>query len=338
MSVKHKTLHPLERQTLEQMYRFHPNKQAQLHAHGLLLLDQGYSFEEVAQILLRCQKSVYNWVNRWLDRGLVGLYNQTGRGRKPLLDLSACLKVEAIVEQAPRRASQHREEIQKQTGHWISKSTLKRTLRKMGLRWKRIRKWLGSLRNEEDFRMAQQELESLKELEDKGLIELYFCDESGFSLTPCVPYAWQKQGRTICLPAAKGGSYNVLGMMRRNNELYAYGFQGSINAQVAIACMDEFAAQRIRDAENLPAYVIIDNAPIHNSQAFRKKENHWAKQGITIKRIPAYCPELNLIEILWRKIKYDWIPFGAYQTLDTIIDEVEQVIRDVGKQFVINFD
>ena len=305
MSVKHKTLHPLERQNLEQMYRFHPNKQAQLHAHGLLLLDQGYSFEEVAQILLRCQKSVYNWVNRWLDRGLVGLYNQTGRGRKPLLDLSACLKVEAIVEQAPRRVSQHREEIQKQTGHWISKSTLKRTLRKMGLRWKRIRKWLGSLRNEEDFRMAQQELESLKELEDKGLIELYFCDESGFSLTPCVPYAWQKQGRTICLPAAKGGSYNVLGMMRRNNELYAYGFQGSINAQVAIACMDEFAAQRIRDAENLPAYVIIDNAPIHNSQAFRKKENHWAKQGITIKRIPAYCPELNLIEILWRKIKYN---------------------------------
>ena len=79
-------------------------------------------------------------------------------------------------------------------------------------------------------------------------------------------------------------------------------------------------------------------APIHNSQAFRQKEAGWAKQGITIKRIPAYCPELNLIEILWRKIKCDWIPLDAYQTLDKLIQEVEQVIRDVGKRFVINFD
>ena len=168
--------------------------------------------------------------------------------------------------------------------------------------------------------------------------ELYFCDESGFNLTPCVPYAWQKQGQTICLPAAKGGSYNVLGIMRRDNTLHAYGFLGSINSQIAIACMDEFAAQRGQSAGKLPAYVIIDNAPIHNSQAFRAKETQWAKLGITIKRIPAYCPELNLIEILWRKIKYDWIPFDAYQTLDKLIHEVEQIIRDVGKRFVINFD
>ena len=320
------------------MYRFHPNKQARLRAHGLLLLDQDYSFVEVSQILLRCQKSVYNWVNRWLDQGLVGLYDQTGRGRKPLLNLAACLKVEQIVERAPRRVAQHLEEIHQQTGHWISKSTLKRTLRRMGLRWKRIRKWLGSLRDEEDFRMAQQEVESLKDLEDKGLIELYFCDESGFNLTPCVPYAWQKKGQTISLPAAKGGNYNVLGMMRRNNTLYAYGFQGSISSQVAMACMDEFAAQRTQGTENPPAYVLIDNAPIHNSQAFRQKEAEWAKQGITIKRIPAYCPELNLIEILWKKIKYDWTSFDAYQTLDKLIHEVEQIIRDVGKRFVINFD
>lgn len=326
--MKQTTLHPSERQTLAQTYHFHLNQQARLRAHGLLLLDQAYCFEEVAQIVRHCTKSVYNWVNRWLDRGLVGLYDQPGRGRKPLLDMAACLQIEAIVEQ---------------TGHWISKSTLKRTLRGMGLGWKRIRKWLGILHDEEDFRMAQQELESLKELEDKGLLELYFCDESGFNLMPCVPYAWQKKRQTICLPAAKGGSYNVLAMMRRDNTLYAYGFQGSINSQIAITCMDELFKQReynskSRAAEYLPAYVVIDNAPIHNSRAFREKVAEWAKLGINIKRIPAYCPELNIIEILWRKIKYDWIPFNAYQTLYKLIHEVDQIIRDVGKSFVINFD
>ena len=191
----------------------------------------------------------------------------------------------------------------------------------MGLRWKRIRKWLGSLRNEADFRMAQHELESLKELEDKGLIELYFCDESGFNLTLYMPYAWQKKGQTICLHTAKGGSYNVLGMMRRDNTLHAYGFQGSINSQVAIACVDEFATQReqkldCRATKDLPTYLIIDSAPIHNSQAFRAKEEQWAQQGITIKRISAYCPELNLIEILWRKVKYDRAEYNTSANLD----------------------
>lgn len=336
--MKQTTLNPLERQTIEQMYRFHSNNQARLRAHGLLLLDQGYSFSEVSCIVLRGQKCIYNWVNRWLNSGLVGLYDQVGRGRKPLLSLAAALKVEQIVGQAPRRVAQHLGEIKEQTGYRLSKSTLKRTLRAMGLRWKRIRKGLERLRNEEDFRMAQQELESLKELEGKELIELYFCDESGFTLTPCVPYAWQKKGQTISLPAAKGGSYNVLGMMRRDNTLHAYGFQGSINSQAAIACMDEFARQRAQKAYALPAYVIIDNAPIHNSQAFRAKESQWAQQAITIKRIPAYCPELNLIEILWRNIKYDWIPFEAYQSLDKLIYQVEHIIRNVGKRFVINFD
>jgi len=28
--------------------------------------------------------------------------------------------------------------------------------------------------------------------------------------------------------------------------------------------------------------------------------------------LPPYSPELNLIEILWRKIKYQWLPLRAY--------------------------
>ena len=60
-------------------------------------------------------------------------------------------------------------------------------------------------------------------------------------------------------------------------------------------------------------------------------------KGVIIKRIPAYCPELNLIEMLWRKIKYDWLPFDAYQRFDKLIQEVDKLIIGVGKQFVINF-
>lgn len=336
--MKQKALNPLERQTLEQMYRFHPKKQARKRAHCLLLLSQGYSLIEVSKILLHSLKTLYNWLNRWLTSGISGLYDLAGRGRKRKLSQAESKQVWQIVQQDSRRIGQHLTEIQAQTGKQISKSTLKRTLRGMGLRWKRIRKWLGNLRDEQDFRMAMQELSSLKELEDKGLLELYFCDEAGFSQTPCVPYAWQAKDHPISIAPAKGRSYNVLGIMKRDNFLQAYGFKESINTEVTVTCIDDFCNQRAQRTASLPAYLIIDNAPIHNSKAFRDKEKEWEAKGVIVKRIPAYCPELNLIEILWRKIKYEWLPFDAYQTFAHLVQEVNQVIRDVGKTFVINFD
>ncbi len=38
----------------------------------------------------------------------------------------------------------------------------------------------------------------------------------------------------------------------------------------------------------------------------------WHRPKLSIYRIPPYSPELNMIEIVWRKIKYEWLPFSAY--------------------------
>ena len=40
-----------------------------------------------------------------------------------------------------------------------------------------------------------------------------------------------------------------------------------------------------------------------------------------------YSPELNLIEILWRRIKYTWLPFAAYECLNALSEALE----DYGK-------
>lgn len=320
------------------MYKFPPMKQNRERAHCLLLLSQGYSPQKAGAILLRSLKTIYNWIGRWCGSGLSGLYDQPGRGRKPILTKTEREQVCQLVRQAPRRIGQHLGTIEQELKKTISRSTLKRTLRSMNLSWKRIRKWLGGLRDEDDFRMARQELDSLKELEDKGLIELYFCDEAGFNQTPCVPYAWQDRGQPIALAPAKGRNYNVLGIMRRNNFVQGYGVEGSIDSQTAITLIESFCSERNKQADLPPAYMVIDNAPIHSSRAFREKERGWQERGLCIKRIPTYCPELNLIEILWRNIKYDWLPFDAYTTFEKLVEQVDSIIQKVGKDFVINFE
>ena len=48
-------------------------------------------------------------------------------------------------------------------------------------------------------------------------------------------------------------------------------------------------------------------------------------------------PQLNLIEILWRFIKYEWLPLSAYKCWQSLVDFVEKVLREFGENYVINF-
>ena len=53
--------------------------------------------------------------------------------------------------------------------------------------------------------------------------------------------------------------------------------------------------------------LVMDNASIHTSAIFQDQLPKWEQQGLDIFYLPAYSPELNLIEILWRFMKYEVI-------------------------------
>ena len=53
--------------------------------------------------------------------------------------------------------------------------------------------------------------------------------------------------------------------------------------------------------------------------------------------LPFYFPELNLIEILWRFIKYELIEIDAYKSWETFVASVEKILKQFGESYVINF-
>ena len=50
------------------------------------------------------------------------------------------------------------------------------------------------------------------------------------------------------------------------------------------------------------------------------KRQEWAERHLEIFELPSYSPELNLIEILWRFIKYEWLDVKAYQGWAAIVN------------------
>jgi transposase len=191
---------------------------------------------------------------------------------------------------------------------------------------------LKSKRNPNDFELKQQQIESLKELEDSGYIDLYFGDESHFGLTPNVPYAWQTKENPILLPAAKGKFLNVVGLMNRKNKLFFEVNETTFNSDKFIGFMDEFMSQIVKKT-----VVILDNSPIHKSKKFMAKIEEWKENDLLIYFLPPYSPELNLIEILWRRIKYQWLPFEAYLCFQNLKEHLSHVLNNFGKKYDIIF-
>ncbi len=318
--------------TLNEMHKKHPLHLSRRRAHAVLLSYQGISVPVICSIYPVCRQTVSTWFSKWNKFGICGLVDSSGRGRPPLLNDQQKNNVVKRVEKSPRSLKSVLSDLEAELGITVSIDTLKLICKQAGLVWKRVRKSLRSKRNQNKFDAATAEIKELIQQHKENEIDLCYFDESGFTLEPCVPYAWQPTGETIEIPSSKSKRLNVLGFVNRDCKFDSFVFEGSINSSVVVACIDEFSHQI-----KIPTTLIIDNASTHTSNEFNENLERWKERDLTIYRLPAYSPELNIIEIVWRKIKYEWLPFSAYESYSSLKQELFNVLSNIGKTHKIAF-
>lgn len=108
--------------------------------------------------------------------------------------------------------------------------------------------------------------------------------------------------------------------------------EGSTDSNVMIGCLDIIAKSLEQET-----WIVLDNSPIHRSEEFAEKIKEWAKRGLKIYFLPTYCPSLNKIEMLWEKIKYDWLTWDAYSSYKNLCQELDQVLSQIGSLYRITF-
>ena len=223
----------------------------------------------------------------------------------------------------------------------VSPRTLKRALRRAGYGWKRTRR---SLKNQRDpaAAAAQQQLAALHRAEQAGQLAVYYVDEVRFSRQAPVPYAWQVLGQPCaCLPAERGagGGHSVLGFWRPADP-QATGRQAftaivsatAFTAELFVLAVDEFV-----DGQAQPTVLVLDNDSIHKAHLVKAQMAAWAAQGLTLLYLPPYSPELNRIEILWRFCKHYWLTPDAYQTPQTLLQQLTNLLLTVWSRRIVAY-
>ena len=317
---------------LKRIYKQSKYYQVRQRAHCILLSYQKYKISELMEIFKVSRNTIYNWFNNWESCGLIGLYNHPGQGRKKIFNDRQREIIKQWVKETPKNLGLVQEKIHSQWGVTASKDTIKRVIKFVQMGWYRIKRRVGGEPVPEFYSRKVKELEELKQLEKSGKIEIRYVDETGFCLIPYLPYAWQERNQKIEVPSRKSKRLNVLGFLTRQNELEVYTFGCSINSDVVIACIDKFC-ERITKKTIL----VMDNSSIHQNSFLWDKEEEWASKGLEIFFLPTYSPELNIIEILWRFIKYQWLEINAYSSYFTLVQAVENILISFGTKYTINF-
>lgn len=161
---------------------------------------------------------------------------------------------------------------------------------------------------------------------------MYFTDECGFNLIPSIPYGWQPIGEQLTIRSSKDRVTNLFGLLTRKGKLKVYSTSQSINSDFIIECIDEVATTISKET-----VLVMDNAPWHKSQKVLDKQKEWNEKNLYLFFLPIYSPHLNLIETLWRKIKYEWLKAKDYESAKKLREAIFNIIRKYDDDFCINF-
>lgn len=272
-------------------------------------------------------------MNNWESKGLVGIFERDKSGRPPKLTDSEREVVLELVEADPKSIKNTIAKVDEKFNKKVSGQTIKRIIKKSKLIWKRVRTSLKSKRDPVKFAQSKTEISVLASRQERGEIDLYYGDEVGFNLIPKIPYAWQRIGENIELTSSRSESFNVLGLLQKNGKFESVVFDQSINSNAVVGYFDLLAGQICKET-----WIILDNSPIHKSDYFMEQIPLWNEKGLNIYFLPPYCPELNLIEILWRFIKYYWMPIDAYLSIANLEKALFHILANVGNIYNITFD
>ncbi len=172
----------------------------------------------------------------------------------------------------------------------------------------------------------------METLSNNQLIDLYYSDESRVALEPCVPYGWQFADEEVAMPSAKGGGLNCFALLSRDNRCLINTSEETFTSR--------FIFERLEDLSfKLPklTVVVLDNARIHTSRIIKDRIKVWQSRGLFIFYLPRYSPHLNIVETLWRKLKYEWLSPSDYQSKEHLFYQVRLALTAVGNSLFIRF-
>jgi transposase len=325
--------------TAEQLDELHkeasenPCARARKKCWVVYLKGKGYAHREIAGVVRVDGDTVTDYLRKYRDGGLPMLLAENYRKGEGQLDDHADRLKKVFENSPPHTVNQATEVIERETGIRLKHSACRDFLRKLGMKCRRCGLVPGKAPNDEKQLQAQQEFHDNKlqpRLEEakQGRRTVLFVDAAHFVMGAFLGMLWCFVRQL--LPSSCGRRrYNVLGAYDPiRQEAVTLTNDTVVNQVTFCALLDKIAS--CYAGTGLPITLVLDNARYQKCQSvFDKAE----ALGIELLYLPAYSPNLNLIERLWRFVKKQVLYSTHYDKFATFKESIDACLRDLGTRF-----
>jgi transposase len=237
--------------------------------------------------------------------------------------------------------------LTEKTGIELSSSQVRRILKRKKYSYIWAKSDLGNKQNPRERALFQQRLSKYLAVarDYPDLLQVWFWDESGFSLRVIRRKSWGKKGqRKNITGQRRRGRINVMGAIRESDRKRVCFFIKKGNADTFLEQLQQFnelikqewvnKGNRSEDFQSHGPRIILilDNASFHKRQDILSR---LAKEltNFRLDFLPAYSPDYNIIELVWHSCK-EYIAHRLFQSvdelkllLDRLLNQGELVIK-----------
>lgn len=277
---------------LRNAHRRTRSKRKSYRLNALILLGQGWTYQEVAEALLIDASSIRNFVRVYRNDGIPGLLSDNYEDNaSKLTDKEMRILEEHLEEVTYRRVDEIIAYIEKEFDVIYSRSGVTNLLHRLGFSYKKPRKIPGKSDINEQGKFIRDYRKIRENMGESD--NLLFLDGVHPQHNPLVMSGWIKKGKDKKIfTNTRFHRLNVLGALNINNHALITQSTQTLNEEAALDFLEKIRA--IYPADKL--YLVLDNAGYFTSNKFKEYAKSMA---IELLYLPPYSPNLNLIERVW---------------------------------------
>jgi putative transposase len=211
----------------------------------------------------------------------------------------------------------------------IGPRQVRRYLKGMTAGYRRTASSLAHKQDPAEVARAEAVLANLQAKAAAGELKLCYLDECGFSPSLPISYSWSLPGQRKRVPYEypQGRRVNALAIYEPYGPepgLDAAAFERTLKSEDLLEYLGALPSA------TAPRVVVLDNASLHISKAVKARRPELARSGIYLYYLPAYSPELNEIESVFKQVKHHEIPVRSHKSKAELREAVEQGFATYG--------
>jgi len=287
---------------------------------------EGVNHGIISRAVGKHPNTITSYLKEYAEGGLnASLEDRAYKPISALKPFMPCLRC-SFTAAPPSTARHAAARIATLTGIAISEEQARRLMKELGMRYRKSAPIPGKHDPQLQFEFLRKELEPRLIEAAQGQRKVFFVDAAHFVLGCFLGMIWSFT-RLLVKGASGRQRYNILGAVdSHSKEVVTVRTTENINA-LCICQLMEVLASKYPD---IPVTLIMDNARYQRCECVRTRA---AELGLELLFLPAYSPNLNLIERLWKLTKTKCLRNKYYPEFSLFTSAIDSFLDSINSSY-----